>query len=140
MDPFAIVAGTDPPGSGNKNGTKRSLEILNSEVGTTSNDVANFMLANSEGEHSSGKTTNPLSGKHNSYPAGNACAPAHGSKIGGMGVAINTTAPPTTTRYEDTGSKQQKANKKAHLPNGARMSMKHLVYLLSYLLWLRFLC
>ena len=103
MDPFAIVAGTDHPGSGNKNGTKRSLEILNSEVGTTSNDVANFMLANSEGEHSSGKTTNPLSGKHNSYPAGNACAPAHGSKIGGMGVAINTTTPPTTTRYEDTG-------------------------------------
>ena len=80
MDPFAIVAGTDHPGSGNKNGTKRSLEILNSEVGTTDNDVANFMLANSEGEHSSDKTTNPLSGKHNPYPAGNACAPAHGSK------------------------------------------------------------
>ena len=76
---------------------------MNLEVGTTDNDVANFMLANSEGEHSSGKTTNPLSGKHNPYPAGNACAPAHGSKIGGMGVAINTTAPPTTTRYEDTG-------------------------------------
>ena len=103
MDPFAIVAGTDHPCSGNKNGTKRILEILNSEVGTTDNDVANFMLANSEGEHSSGKTTNPLSGKHNPYPAGNACAPAHGSKIGGMGVAINTTAPPKTTRYEDTG-------------------------------------
>ena len=85
VDPFVIVAGTDHPGSGNKNGTKRSLEILNLEVGTTDNDVANFMLANSEGEHSSGKITNPLSRKHNQYPAGNVCASAHGSKIGGMG-------------------------------------------------------
>ena len=103
MDPFAIVAGTDHPSSGNKNGTKRSRETSNSEVATTNSDIANRVLANSEGEHSSGMATNPLSSMHNSHPAGTACAPAQESNIGGMGDAIHTTAPPTTTRYEDTG-------------------------------------